>query len=95
MVLIDDTNAHTLAEFTFGSGRSFVRFMNLAMGTGLSAGVIIDGKLLDFTGGCIGDSGHIILRPGGPSCSAGCKGCAEALIGVAGIERLALRDQGA
>ncbi len=94
VVLIDDTNAHTLAEYTFGSGRSFGRFMNLAMGTGLSAGAIINGKLLDFTGGCIGDSGHIILRPGGPSCSAGCKGCAEALIGVAGIERLALEISG-
>jgi glucokinase len=93
--LIDDTNAHTLAEYTFGSGRGHRRFMNLAMGTGLSAGVIIDGKPLLFTFGCVGDPGHIILRPGGPVCSAGCRGCAEALIGVEGIERLALERYGA
>jgi glucokinase len=92
--LIDDTNAHALAEYTYGCGRGRRRFMNLAMGTGLSAGVIIHGEALQFTGGCAGDTGHVILRPGGPVCSAGCKGCAEALIGVEGIERVALAKYG-
>ena len=94
VVLIDDVNAHTLAEYTYGSGQGYRRFMCLAMGTGLSAGVIINGKPLQFTGGCAGDTGHIILRPGGPVCTAGCRGCAEALIGVAGIERLGLEKYG-
>ena len=94
VVLIDDINAHTLAEYTYGSGQGYRRFMCLAMGTGLSAGVIIHGKPLQFTGGCAGDTGHVILRPGGPICSAGCKGCAEALIGVAGIERQGLEKYG-
>jgi glucokinase len=92
--LIDDSNAHALAEYTFGTGQGCRRFMNLAMGTGLSAAVILYGKPLQFTCGCAGDTGHLILRPGGPSCSAGCKGCGEALIGVAGIERLALEKYG-
>ncbi len=94
VALIDDSNAHLLAEYTYGSGRGCRRFMNLAMGTGLSAAVMIDGKPLQFTGGCAGDTGHLILRPGGPSCSAGCKGCGEALIGVEGIERLAVQAFG-
>jgi glucokinase len=93
--LIDDSNAHALAEYSFGAGQGCRRFMNLAMGTGLSAAVILYGQPLQFTCGCAGDTGHVILRPGGPSCSAGCKGCAEALIGVAGIERLALEKYGA
>jgi len=92
--LIDDANAHALAEYTYGSGRGCRRFMNLAMGTGLTAAVILYGRSLQFTGGCAGDTGHVILRPGGPVCSAGCKGCAEALIGVQGIERLALERYG-
>jgi glucokinase len=92
--LIDDSSAHTLAEFTYGSGRGQRRFMNLAMGTGITAGIILEGKPLQFTGGCAGDTGHLILRPGGPTCTAGCKGCAEALIGVEGIERLALATFG-
>jgi predicted NBD/HSP70 family sugar kinase len=60
------------------------------LGTGLGAGVIINGKPLEFTGGCAGDTGHVILRPDGPACASGCRGCGEALIGVAGIERLAI-----
>jgi glucokinase len=92
--LIDDSNAHALAEYSFGTGQGSRRFMNLAMGTGLSAAVILYGKPLQFTCGCAGDTGHMILRPGGPACSAGCKGCGEALIGVAGIERLALEKYG-
>jgi glucokinase len=89
VIVHDDVTAHTLAEFHFGSGRNSRRFLCLAMGTGLGAGVIISGKPLDFTGGCAGDTGHVILRPGGPVCASGCRGCGEALIGVAGIKRLA------
>jgi len=95
VVVHDDVTAHTLAEYTFGSGRGARRFLCLAMGTGVGAGVIIDGEALQFSGGCAGDTGHLILRPGGPTCSSGCKGCAEALIGVAGIERLASERYGA
>jgi len=93
--LIDDSNAHALAEYHFGVGQGCRRFMNLALGTGLSAAIVLYGQPLQFTCGCAGDTGHMILRPGGPACSAGCKGCAEALIGVAGIERLALEKYGA
>ena len=92
--LIDDSNAHALAEYSYGTGQGSHRFMNLAMGTGVTAAVILYGTPLQFTCGCAGDTGRMILRPGGPPCSAGCKGCAEALIGVAGIERLALEKLG-
>jgi glucokinase len=88
VVLKDDANAHALAEYTYGCGQGVRRFMNVALGTGIGIGFLLRGKALDFTSGCIGDAGHMILRPGGPTCSAGCKGCSEALIGVAGIERL-------
>lgn len=87
--LNNDLVAHSLAEYHFGSGQGTRRFMCLAIGTGLGAGVIIDGQALKYTGGCAGDTGHLILIPGGPECSMGCKGCAEALCSVAGIERLA------
>jgi glucokinase len=94
VVLNDDATAHALAEYNLGSGRGVRRFMSMAMGTGLGIAMIINGESLRFTAGCIGDAGHIILRPGGPTCSTGCKGCGEALIGVAGIERLALEKYG-
>ena len=66
----------------------------MAVGTGLGAGVVIDGEPLRYLGGCAGDTGHVIIKPGGPSCSMGCRGCAEALCGVAGIEQLAKERTG-
>ena len=90
----DDVSAHTLAEYTYGAAGGARRFLCLAMGTGLGAGVMIDGELLQFSAGTAGDTGHLILRPGGAVCASGCRGCAEALIGVAGIERLGVEKYG-
>jgi glucokinase len=94
VVVNNDLTAHALAEYTFGTGRGARRFLCLAIGTGLGAGVIVDGEPLRYLGGCAGDTGHVILEPGGPSCSSGCRGCAEALCGVEGVERLALQVYG-
>jgi glucokinase len=89
VVVNADLTAHVLAEYHYGSGRGSRRFLCLAIGTGLGAGVVIDGEALRYLGGCAGDTGHVIIQPDGPNCSMGCRGCAEALCGVPGIERLA------
>jgi predicted NBD/HSP70 family sugar kinase len=66
--------------------------MALAIGTGIGAGVVVDGQPLRFVGGTTGDTGRIILKPGGPECIYRVSGSAEALCGAAFIERQA-RDQ--
>jgi len=95
-LLEQDLNVPALAEYYFGEFRGASRLMTASIGTGLGAGLVVDGEILDFSGGTIGDTGHIILQPGGPTCTAGCHGCGEALIATPGIERLAQkydRDQ--
>jgi len=87
--LEQDLNVPTIAEYYFGEFRGGRRLMTASIGTGLGAGLVIDGKVIDVTGGTIGDSGHIILEPDGPQCTAGCRGCGEALITAPAIERLA------
>jgi glucokinase len=87
--LEQDLNVPTLAEYHFGEFRGAPRLMTASIGTGLGAGFIVAGKVLDFSGGTIGDTGHIILEPHGPTCTAGCHGCAEALVSTPNIERLA------
>jgi glucokinase len=89
VVVNNDLTAHVLAEYAYGVGAGARRFLCLALGTGLGAGVVVGGEPLRYVGGCAGDTGHVILEPGGPACSTGCLGCAEALCGVDGIERLA------
>jgi glucokinase len=87
--LEQDLNVPTLAEYYFGEFRSAPRLMTVSIGTGLGAGFMIGDRLLDFAGGTAGDTGHIILDPNGPTCTAGCHGCAEALIATPNIVRLA------
>jgi glucokinase len=83
-----DSNAAVLAEHHFGVGAGYKRFFVYSIGTGVGGGMVVDGELLRISNECLGDIGHVIVEPGGPECTAGCKGCAEAMISAPGLERL-------
>ena len=51
----------------------------LAVGTGISAGVVLDGTLHRGSLGLAGEIGHAILDPRGPRCACGNQGCFEAI----------------
>lgn len=51
----------------------------LAIGTGISAGVVLDGRLHRGALGLAGEIGHAIIDPGGPVCACGNQGCFEAV----------------
>ena len=80
-----DSNAACMGEYRFGAGRGSKRFLCLAAGTGLGAGMIIEGALLRFSGECIGDAGHVVVDPSGPDCPCGGRGCAEAMVSESAI----------
>jgi len=65
-VLCNDANACALAEWTFGAGKGTENMVFLTFGTGLGAGIIIDGKLYNGTNGNAGEVGHIRLERFGP-----------------------------
>lgn len=79
----------------------------LNLGTGVAAGVVIDGRVVDGSAGVAGEIGHLAIDPGGPPCACGQRGCIEAFSGGGAItqragepvERVALRaeagDEGA
>jgi glucokinase len=62
----------------------------LSIGTGISAGVIIDGSLHRGTRGLAGEIGHIVLDPDGPPCPCGLHGCFETLAAGPAIARAAI-----
>ncbi len=94
VVMNNDLTAHALGEYYFGCGHGIERFMVLAVGTGLGAGMIVDGKPLIIEGGNSGNTGLIILDPRAPRDSNGIRGSAEGLCGTLGIERLAQERYG-
>ena len=61
----------------------------LGIGTGISAGVVLDGELHRGSRGLAGEIGHVVLEPGGPRCACGLNGCFEALASGRGIGELA------
>lgn len=70
----------------------------LAVGTGIAAGVILDGRLHRGARGLAGEIGHAIADASGPVCTCGQRGCLEALVSGPSIARRAAealaRDRG-
>jgi len=62
----NDANACALAEFTYGAGRGCKNMVFFTFGTGLGAGLILDGRLYRGTNGMAGEAGHIRLSDFGP-----------------------------
>lgn len=64
--ICNDANACALAEWKFGAGKGSRNMVFLTFGTGLGAGLILDGKLYSGTNDMAGEVGHIRLEPFGP-----------------------------
>jgi len=86
VVLDADSNSACLGELRFGAGRGSRRLLSLTIGTGIGVGVALDGQILRIANECLGDAGHVIVDPDGPTCTAGCRGCAEALVSASALE---------
>ena len=86
--LQNDANACAYAEWKFGAGRGTKNMVFMTFGTGLGAGIIIDGKLYSGTNDNAGEIGHIRLRENGPI-GYNKVGSAEGFCSGAGMARLA------
>ena len=85
--LCNDANACSLAEWKFGAGKGSRNMIFLTFGTGLGAGLILDGKLYEGTNGMAGEVGHIRLAKDGPE-GYGKAGSFEGFCSGGGISRL-------
>ncbi|MCX5078524.1 ROK family protein [Streptomyces sp. NBC_00424] len=82
-----DVRTGGLAEGRIGAGRSSGRFLFVSLGTGIAAAIGIDNRIEAGARGCAGEIGHIVVRPGGPVCGCGGRGCLEALASAAAVGR--------
>lgn len=87
-VLHNDANACAVAEWRFGAGKGFTNIVFLTFGTGMGAGLILDGKLYSGTNDGAGEVGHIRLSEDGPL-GYGKKGSFEGFCSGGGIKNLA------
>ncbi len=85
--LQNDANACAVAEWKFGAGKGTENMIFLTFGTGMGAGLILDGKLYSGTNDMAGEVGHIRLSESGPL-GYGKYGSFEGFCSGGGIKRL-------
>jgi len=84
----NDANACALAEWQFGAARGYSNVIFLTFGTGMGAGLILDGRLYAGTNDNAGEAGHIRLEKTGPV-GYGKAGSFEGFCSGSGIAQLA------
>ena len=87
-----DGNTGALAEYHFGAGQGARILVFLTFGTGLGAGIIIEGRLLYGVTDLAGEVGHIRIAPDGPI-SHNKSGSWEAYASGVGLKYLAQMRQ--
>lgn len=87
--VVNDLNAAAWGEYRCGAALGARSALVVFAGTGVGAGVVLDGRLLSGARGVAGEIGHVKVEPppGEPerSCGCGARGCLEAYAGGAGI----------
>jgi predicted NBD/HSP70 family sugar kinase len=76
---------NTVAEGWFGIGRQVDTMVAVVLGTGVGAGIVINGDLFHGASNTAGEWGHSVIVAGGRHCRCGSRGCVEAYVGAPGI----------
>ncbi|MGC4090062.1 MAG: ROK family protein [Polyangiaceae bacterium] len=89
VAVVNDTHAGALAEARCGAARGVRSFVWVYVGTGVGAGIVIDGQVFQGHAGFSGEIGHCPVVADGPVCSCGLRGCLEAVASGWAINRAA------
>lgn len=85
-VLLDnDATAAAIGEYWAGGIEPASAFAALYMGTGIGAGVLVNGTVYRGASSNSGEIGHICVEIDGPPCWCGSRGCVEILAGPAAV----------
>lgn len=84
-----DARAAATAEIAArtAAGRDVTEMVFIPIGTGISASLVVDGRLVVGAAGGAGEVGHVCVRPGGEPCTCGQRGCVEAYASARNIRR--------
>ncbi|MCR2821967.1 ROK family protein [Lederbergia panacisoli] len=89
-VFIDnDVRVYTRGEALAGSGKGSKNLICLTLGTGMAAGVMINGQMVTGSDFYAGELGHDPVEGVNYLCNCGKTGCLETIASASGISRLA------
>ena len=79
VTMVHDVTAAGIAEWRCGAGRGVDDLAVVVIGTGIAVTLVTGGALVRGGAGQAGELGHVVVRPGGPPCVCGQRGCLEAI----------------
>lgn len=85
VALTNDAKAAAIGEMYFGAAKKCKNYLFITLGTGLGAGVIVNGQLVYGHDSLAGELGHVIVYRNGRVCGCGRKGCIEQYASATGI----------
>jgi predicted NBD/HSP70 family sugar kinase len=89
----NEANFGGLAELWLGDGTP-PDFLHVSAEIGIGGAIVVDGGLLRGTRGFAGELGHVPVRPEGPECGCGGRGCLEQYAGEEAVARAAGLEPG-
>lgn len=88
VVIDNDANAGALGEAIYGAGRGHLPLLYMTLSTGIGGGIVLgDGTIHRGADSWAGEIGHLTIRPDGPECLCGARGCLERLCSGLWLER--------
>jgi predicted NBD/HSP70 family sugar kinase len=94
VVFDNDGNLGALAEARLGAGRGCPTVVHVALGEGVSGGIVVAGEVVHGRTGTAGELGHLTIDPDGPVCSCGNRGCLQVFAGAGAVRDLLLASHG-
>ena len=85
--LENDVRVAALGAYRFDNPDGHANLVYVSIGTGVAAGVVLDGHLFRGRHGMAGEIGHWVVDPNGPRCNCGARGCLETLVSATAVIR--------
>jgi glucokinase len=76
-IMDNDANVGAIGEAEYGAGKGYSPLFYMTLSTGIGGGIYADGKVWRGADSYGGEIGHLTIRPDGPECLCGARGCFE------------------
>jgi glucokinase len=77
--LENDADAAGVGEYRWGAGRDATPLVMVTLGTGIGGALLVNGEIYRGVNGEHPELGHLAVRPDGPDCYCGTRGCWESI----------------
>lgn len=84
----NDANAAGYGEYLFGAAHKYKNSVFFTLGTGVGAGIVLDGGIFSGFKSAGAELGHMVIVVGGEPCNCGRRGCFEAYASATGLVRI-------